>query len=156
MTKTTAMTTMIQTTQTNNLIQIIRPLILLVLLACTCSFAFAQEKPKQPQTTKYKCGQSKDVLDPLIEEAERGRYVIRRIETVGNEQVRYQEFNKRMAANFREGYEFTREGLLESINRISKLKKIYPIQIEDVEIRLNRENNDIDIVFCVKEKAKTH
>jgi hypothetical protein len=117
---------------------------------------FAQKNSEQSNTNDYKCGQDKAKLEPLIKEAESGQYIIRRIEIVGAGDIRYQEFNKRMASNFHEGYEFTRKGLVRSVSRVSKMRAIYQIGLTDVELRLNRENKDADLVFCVKERPKRH
>jgi hypothetical protein len=109
---------------------------------------------QQPSTNELECGMKKAELDMLIQDAERNGFLIRRIEIVGNTYSRYQEFNKRMAANFHEGYPFTIKALDASLRNISKLKTIYPIGSEDLEVRLDRQSKDVDIIFCVRQKPK--
>lgn len=98
------------------------------------------------------CGQSKEVLDPLTDEAERLEFTVKYIEIVGSTYTRYREFAKKMLLN--EGDIFRQELLEKSVARISKMKSIYPISMENVEVRLDREQKVINIVFCVRQKPK--
>lgn len=98
------------------------------------------------------CGMAMDVLDPLVSEAERLAFNVRYIEIAGNTYTRYREFAKRMLQN--EGDIFRRELLEKTVLRISRMKTIYPVLMENVEVRLNREQRVIDIVFCVRQKPK--
>ena len=97
------------------------------------------------------CGQSKEILDPLTDEAERLEFNVKHIEIVGNTYTRYREFAKRMLLK---GDIFRREFLEKTVTRISRMKTIYPISMESVEVRLNREDKIVNISFCVKQKPK--
>lgn len=88
----------------------------------------------------------------LIQEAESNQYRVRRIEMVGNISTRHRVFVKKMA--FVEGDIFTGQLLEKSIKNLSKLKVIYPIGLENVEIRLDSKMKDVDLVFCVEERRK--
>lgn len=100
------------------------------------------------------CAQTKDVRDRLIDEAERNEFNTLRVEISGNSYTRGREFWKRMAAGLNEGDIFTRRALEESVRRISKMKSIYPISMDNVSVRLNRTTEQIDILFCVEQKPK--
>lgn len=89
-------------------------------------------------------------LIKLIEEAESNRYRVRRIEIVGNATIRHRVFVDKMA--FVEGDIFTRKLLEKSIKNVSKIKQIYPIRLENVEVRVDRKSRDIDLVFVVVER----
>lgn len=123
--------------------------ILLLILAASLS---TQERDENSARNDCKCGMKKEQLGPLIEEAERGRFTIRRIEIACNTYTRYQTFNKKMAKGFHEGDAFNKKSLEESLANLSNLKIIYPIAIENIEVRLDRSAKDIDLVFCVKQK----
>lgn len=98
------------------------------------------------------CGHSADLRNPMIEVAERSQFNVRYVEIVGNTYTRYREFGKRMYQT--EGDIFSREKLEKSVKRISKMRTIYPINMDNIEIRLDRKNGYIDIVFCVKQKPR--
>jgi outer membrane protein assembly factor BamA len=88
----------------------------------------------------------------LITEAEAAEFNVRRIEISGSTDIRYRTFSRKMALN--EGDIFTSENLLKSVRGISRINAIKPITIDDVEIRLDRQNRDIDFVFCVIQRKK--
>ncbi len=103
---------------------------------------------------QYKCGQTIEILEPLIQEAEQGRFTLRRIETSGNERTRHREFTKRLAPDFNEGFLFTRRSLEKALVRVSKIRSIYPIKLENIEMRLLREHKKVDLMLCVKERPR--
>jgi outer membrane protein assembly factor BamA len=109
----------------------------------------AQETTKD-STELNPCYQDASEKLQLIKEAEENRFYVRRIEMVGNERTRHRVFVKKMA--FIEGDVFTFELLEKTIKNISKLKEIYPISLENVEIYIDRQNREMDFVFCVKER----
>ena len=76
------------------------------------------------------------------------------VEISGNTYTRGREFWKRMSAGLNEGDIFTRRALEETVRRISKMKSIYPISMENVLVRLNRTTEQIDVLFCVTQKPK--
>jgi outer membrane protein assembly factor BamA len=100
------------------------------------------------------CEQDKDERNRLIKKAESNQYNIRRIEISGNTSIRHREFVKRMADYFNEGDIFTTKALEKTVKNFAKMKTIYPINMDNVEIRLSEELKDIDFVFCVKQRPK--
>ncbi len=102
------------------------------------------------------CGQATEIRDSLIDEATAKQFKTRRVEIVGNTVTRYREFGRRMQAGIHEGDIFTRKALEKTVKRISKMKSIYPITMDNIEIRLDREHKDIDIIFCVKQRPSTN
>ena len=117
-------------------------------------FAQGQETVLPEGNGQYKCGQSIKVSGPMIDEAEREQFNTRRVEIVGNTYTRYREFRKRMVNGMSEGDIFTRVALEKSVRQVSRIRSIYDITMENIEIRLNREDRSIDIVFCVKQKPR--
>jgi hypothetical protein len=111
-----------------------------------------QTDPVSPAVGDDVCGQPKNIREELIDEAERQRYNIVWVEVSGNESIRYREFRKRFARGLEEGDIFTRKKLDDSLKRLSKFRKIHPVSIENVMVRLDRENPSIDVVFCVTER----
>ncbi len=112
----------------------------------------SQSLPEEEAYEFDPCGHSADIRDPIIEEAERSEFNVRFVSIVGNTYTRYREFGKRMYQS--EGDIFTREKLERTVKRISKMRSIYPINMDNIEVRLDRNNGYIDIVFCVKQKPK--
>lgn len=112
----------------------------------------SQSQPERDTEDIESCGQAEDVRDPLINEAHNGQFNVRRVWIVGSTYTRYREFGKRMYQS--EGDIFTREKLEKTVKRISKMRSIYPINMDNIEVRLDRNNGYIDIVFCVKQKPK--
>lgn len=106
-----------------------------------------QTGPVSPAVGDDVCGQPKNIREELIDEAEKQHYNIVWVEVSGNESIRYREFRKRFARGFEEGDIFTRKKLDDSLRRLSRFRKIYPVSIENVIVRLDRENRSIDIIF---------
>lgn len=118
------------------------------------SVVTAQQSNQPLAEDNPKCGQPLEISGPLIDEAERKEFNTKWVEIAGNTYTRWREFGRRMAPGMNEGDIFTRAGLEASIKKISKMKTIYPISKENIEIRLDRADGTIDIVFCVKQKPK--
>ncbi len=115
--------------------------------------SYSQTEPEKTKEDEEVCKQGKKVRDPLIEEAERDQFNVRRVEIVGSTYNRDREFRRRMFMT-NEGDIFTRRNLEKAVKRISKMNTIFPIMMENVEVRLDRTYMEIDIVFCVKQKPK--
>ena len=98
------------------------------------------------------CSQAEKEKLQFIKEAEEKPFRVRRIEFLGNTYTRDRIFRERMSLT--EGDIFSRKHLLKSIKGINKTKTIYPILLEDLEIRLSREHREINLVFCVKQKEE--
>lgn len=124
------------------------PLVFLVLLAGS---TFSQEKTETRPTA---CGFSKEVRDPLLNEAALKKFTVRRVEIAGNTYTRHRDFVKRMAPGLREGEVFTLAALEESVRKVSRMHAVYPITLDNVEVHLDRASEDIDIVICVTPKPK--
>ncbi len=102
------------------------------------------------ETKRFLSEEQKADLNKLIKEAEANQYNVRRIEIVGSLTTNYRIYAKKMA--FNEGDIFTKANLEKSIRNVSRLKEIYPIELNNVEASLDRENKEIDLIFYVVEK----
>ncbi len=104
------------------------------------------------------CSQDKAEKLLLLKKAEENEYNIKRIEISGNTYSRYRTFREHWEKNFNEGDIFTQEALLKSIKGINKIKSIKPISLDNIEVRLeendNRGWNSINFVICVEQKEK--
>jgi outer membrane protein assembly factor BamA len=89
-----------------------------------------------------------------VDEAERKQFNVRRVEIAGSTYTRDRAFRKRMVVGMTEGDIFTRAALERSVRNIGKMKEVYPITLQDVEVRLNREDKVIDVVICVIQKPR--
>ncbi len=102
------------------------------------------------------CSQNKAEKLQLLKKAEENEYNIKRIEISGNTYTRYRTFRGHWEKNFNEGDIFTQEALLKSIKGINKIKSIKPISLDNIEVRLeendNRGWNSINFVICVEQK----
>ena len=74
------------------------------------------------------------------------------MEVTGNPHIRHREFTNRFTLN--EGDIFSRGALVKTVKNVSRIRAIYPIGLEHVEIRLDRKHRDIDMIFCVKERPR--
>ena len=83
-----------------------------------------------------------------------------RVELVGNTYSRFREFRKRFVNGIGEGDIFSRRALEETIINISKMKAVYPITLNDVEVRNavhpTWKIDTINISFCVRQKPERH
>jgi PAS domain-containing protein len=136
------------------LTQILRISFLCFLLLGVTGLAISQDKNKQSEAEEYRCHQEKVERDQLIDEADRKEFNTRYVEIVGSTYARDREFRKRMAPGLNEGDIFTRRALEESVKGIAKMRAIYRITMDNVEIRLDRKNRRLNILFCVKQKPK--
>ncbi len=116
------------------------------------TFGFAQTDGKPVSEEHKRCEQARETKDSLIDEADREVFVLRRVSFSGNIYTHDRELRKR--GNLHEGDIFTRKVLETGIKRISKMKSIYPMTIDNVEITLDRPRKDIDIHICVGQKPK--
>lgn len=114
---------------------------------------FSQVSTESKPIVLEACGHSKSVRDPLIDEAERGQFNVRRVEFVGSTYTRGRDLFKQ-ARSVNEGDIFTRENLEIAVKRISKMRTVYPITMDNVEARLDRSDKSVDIVFCIKQKPR--
>lgn len=104
------------------------------------------------------CLQDRSEKLRLLKSAEDNKYNIRYITIVGNTYTRYPAFRKNWDTSFNEGSIFTQEILMKSIKGTNKLKTIKKISLDNIEVRLeendNRGWNAIDFTICVEHTAK--
>jgi hypothetical protein len=123
------------------------------ILQCSAPEAFAQVPAEARKAFTEICGFSSSVRDPLIDEAEREQFNVRRVEFVGSTYTRGRDLFKR-ARSVNEGDIFTRHNLGIALKQLSKMKQLHPVSMDDVEVRLDRPHRSIDILFCVKQKPR--
>lgn len=123
-------------------------LLMSLMLVLISTVAFGQNYPD------YVCRQSTELRDSLIAEAEAAQYNVLHIEFVNNVHLSGRKLFRKSGPAINEGDIFTRRNLETAMKRVSKIKSIYPLTMENIEIRLNRSNKSIDILFCLKEKPK--
>ena len=110
--------------------------------------------PQVSDRVHLKCSQPAAEQDALITEAVEKQYLVRRVEFIGNEYTRDNVLRRKIM--LLEGDVFTRENLIKSLEKVSKLKTIiYPVNLGDVEIRLDRSDKIIDVGICFQEKRKS-
>ena len=88
----------------------------------------------------------------LMDDAERAGYTVRRVEFTGNEHIRDQVLRKQFVQQ--EGDVFSRKLLDQSLKNFSRVRAIYPVTIEDVEARLDREQKLIDLTIHFRERRR--
>ena len=121
-------------------------LILLMVLLLSFSWTtFGQEAA---------CAQPKTERDNLMNEAQSNQFTVRRVEFLGLTHTRDTLVRGRMGSLINEGDLFTRQNLLRSLRRMSTLKRIYPVRLNDVEIRLDRSERLVDMAICFTERPR--
>jgi len=108
----------------------------------------------QTAASSSECSQPTEERDDIIREAEKDQYTTRRVEFLGNRYTRDTTLRRRTNIGLQEGELFTRQNLVRSLRNVSKLKQIYPVQLKDVELRLNRDDKTVDMMICFKERAR--
>lgn len=103
---------------------------------------------------KSPCRQTKQETIMSINEADRSKFITRRIEFWGNVLVHDRELRKYVAKGLSEGDIFSREAIEAAVKQLSRVKSIYPITMESIEVRLDRLRTDVDLIFCVRERQK--
>lgn len=104
------------------------------------------------QTSKSPCSQPTAEQSSLIRKAQKNRYLIRRVEFIGNEKTRDSVLRRRIL--LQEGNVFTRAILIKSLASVSTLKIVYPVTLNDVVALLNDEEKTIDVLICFKERRR--
>lgn len=124
-------------------------IVLFVLLSIPVSAQTGETNP---------CLQDSAERSRLLKTAEDNQYNIRRIEIVGNTYTSYRAFQKYWEKDFEEGSIFTQELLIKSIKGTNKLKTIKRISLDNIEVRLEKDEirglNVIDFSICVEQKKK--
>jgi hypothetical protein len=103
-------------------------------------------------TDSVPCSQSTASREALIRRAEKLRFTVRRVEFLGTTYTRDEVLRRRMT-NLQEGDLFSRQKLVISLRNMSKLRnEIYPVKVKNVELRLNEQEQTVDMMICFKPK----
>jgi outer membrane protein assembly factor BamA len=133
-------------------------LILLLILASLNSSGNAQLESKALQVkeaqTSVNCAQPAAEQEALIREAEKGRFILRRMELVGNVSTADEALHRRIVIRMAEGNLFSRRNLIASLKNVSRLKTIYPVTMKDVVARLDKTEKTLDLRICIKERPQ--
>ena len=113
-------------------------------------------------SVQFALGQSSDndktqqlpELMSLIEKAEQNQYNVKWVEFCCPAKVRGRVLFGKINKFINEGDIFTRQNLYKSLTTLSKLKEIYPVNIENVSVRLDEERRIINITYNVRERKK--
>lgn len=98
--------------------------------------------------------QKKSSLEELMREAEADRYAIRRVEFCCG--LRTDVYLLTRKSLLVEGEMFKREVLTRGLKSLGGLKSIGPVRLRDVEVRLDREHQEVDFVIHLKERRRRH
>jgi hypothetical protein len=99
------------------------------------------------------CSQAAATQDALIREAEKERFILRRLELIGNVNTPDELLHQRIASRMPLGEPFRRDNLISSLKSLSRLKMLYPVRMKDVVARLDRAEKTLVLRICFKEKA---
>ena len=88
----------------------------------------------------------------LIEKAEQNPYRVSHISFSGNMEIRDRILRLKVNERLSEGDIFARENLYQSLEKLSELEVIDEVTLEDVKVKLDEENRDIDLTITVREK----
>jgi hypothetical protein len=129
---------------------------LLLLISLLSHFQSQDAKSTAPATEgpPAECSQPEAQRASLIREAEQRRYTIRWVMFARNGHTNDSVLRRRLV-NLNEGDLFTRENLVKSLERVSRLKRsIHPIGLNDITVAVDRAERLIDIDICLKEKRR--
>jgi surface antigen-like variable number repeat protein len=98
------------------------------------------------------CSQPVAEQSSLIQRAQKNKYLIRRVEFIGNENT--SDWVLRRKVLLQEGNVFTRAVLIKSLARLRILKVVYPVKLRDIVAQLNDEEKTIDVSICFKERRR--
>jgi outer membrane protein assembly factor BamA len=125
-------------------------LTILIISVCGVS-TFTHGGAASDQQGNSPCYQRHGEQAANLEKAEKEKYLIRRVEFIGNAKTRDSVLRRRIF--LQEGDVFHRSVLLRSLANVSKLKIIYPVKLSDVVTNLNHEEKIIDFGICFRERA---
>ena len=115
----------------------------------------AVQSEANSKTTPFKCSQPSAEREAQMREAEKSIFTVRRVEFIGLTYTHDQVVRDRMTSIVQEGDLFSREKLISSLQNMSKLKKsIYPLELKDVVMELNRSEQFVDMIVCFKQKPR--
>jgi hypothetical protein len=88
----------------------------------------------------------------LLREAETNEYTLRRVEFSGNEQIRDNVLRKQFVQG--EGDVLSLKLLDQGLKNFNSLGSLYPVTLNDVEARLDREEKLIDLTIYFRERRR--
>jgi len=100
-------------------------------------------------------GQKSEVLR-LIEKAEQNPYMVNHIYFTGNVEIRDRVLRREINKFLNEGDIFSRQNLYQSLRNLSKLKTIYSVRLENVEVSLDEKEKNIDLTITVRETRRSN
>ncbi|HEX3146308.1 MAG TPA: POTRA domain-containing protein [Pyrinomonadaceae bacterium] len=122
-------------------------MIIVVLLFATLNLPSGASAQNQTRET---CGQTAAEQTPSLREAIHQRYTLRRVEFIGNETISDQELRRQVV--LREGDLFSQRNLARTLVSLNRLRKLYPLTMRDVMVRLDRTEKLIDLTLCIRER----
>ncbi len=96
--------------------------------------------------------QQKSEVLLLIEKAEQNQYRMSHIYFSDNIEIRDRVLRRQINKFLNEGDIFSRQNLYQGLTNLSKLKAIYAVRLEDVEVSLDEKEKNIDLTITVREK----
>ena len=115
-------------------------------------FLIRQSENQEKPGLLRDCSQNDSERIAALEEAETNGYAIGRVSFLGNANTRDVVLRRRILLE--EGEALTREKIEKSLDRLSKLKMIYPLSFANFGIKLDRTNKVASLLICVTEKRK--
>ena len=103
----------------------------------------------------FACNQSVTERNALMNEAERDKFTVRRIEFIGLTYTHDQIVRDRMTPFVQEGDVFSHKKLVKSLQYMSRLRTINPLRLRDVVIQLNKSEKSVDMIICFKQKPRS-
>jgi outer membrane protein assembly factor BamA len=100
--------------------------------------------------------QQKSEVLSLIEKAEQNPYRVSHIYFSGNIEIRDRVLRRQINKSLNEGDIFSRQNLYRGLKNLSKLKVIYAVHLEDVEVSLDEKEKNIDLTITVREKRRSN
>ena len=88
----------------------------------------------------------------LMDEAMQTEYTVRWVEFSGNTHTRDDILRRQFMQQ--EGDVFSRKLLVQSLKNFSRLRMIYPVTLEDVAVRLDREDKLMDFTIVFRERRR--
>lgn len=97
--------------------------------------------------------QPKSEVLQLIEKADQNQnYRVSHIYFSGNIEIRDRVLRLQINKFLNEGDVFSRRNLYQGLKNLSKLKIIYAVRLENVEVSLDEKERNIDLTITVREK----
>ncbi len=100
--------------------------------------------------------QQKSEVLRLLEKAEQNPYRVRHISFSGNVEIRDRVFRGKFNKFLSEGDIFSRQNLYKGLKNLNKLKVIYAVRLEDVEVSLNEREKEINLTIMIREKRHSN